>query len=116
MVLFKTTNMKVDKLTKQITKLLSHHEQKWTNEQKQKLKEQIQLKLAKGKKAKDYSKCLLKECKTWAGPFTSTTELQDTLKKHPDIEHKIVKTKMAYYVHSNKLKKLPDQSFSDSME
>ena len=39
MILFKTTNMKVDKLTKQITKLLSHHEQKWTKEQKQKLKE-----------------------------------------------------------------------------
>ena len=47
MVLFKSDNVKVDRLTKKITKLLAHHEQKWTKEQKQKLKEQIQLKLAK---------------------------------------------------------------------
>ena len=73
---------------------------------KSELKEQIQLKLAKGRKAKDYSKCLLQECKTWGGPFTSTTELQGSLKKHPDIERKIVKTEMAYYVHFNKVEKI----------
>ena len=39
MVLFKSDNVKVDRPTKKITKLLSHHEQKWTKEQKQKLKE-----------------------------------------------------------------------------
>ena len=76
MVLFKSDNVKVDRLTEKITKLLSHHEQKWTKEQKQKLKERIQLKLAKGRKAKDYSKRLLQECKTWDGPFTSVSELQ----------------------------------------
>ena len=106
MVLFKSDNVKVDRLTKEITKLLSHHERKWTKEQKQKLKERIQLKLAKGRKAKDYSKRLQQECKTWGGPFTSVSELQNSLKKHPDIEHRIVKTEMAYYAHSNKVEKI----------
>ena len=111
MVLFKSDNVKVDRLTKKITKLLSHHEQKWTKEQKQKLEEQIQLKLAKGRKAKDYSKRLLQECKTWGGPFTSVSELQNSLKKHPDIEHRIVKTEVAYYTHSNKVEKIARPDF-----
>ena len=49
---------------------------------------------------------MLQECKTWGGPFTSITELQDILKKHLDIEHKIVKTEMTYYAHSNKVEKI----------
>ena len=31
---------------------------------------------------------------------------KNSLKKHPDIEHRIVKTEMAYYAHSNKVEKI----------
>ena len=70
MVLFKVTDMKVDKLTKQISKLFSHRKKNWTQEQKQRLGERIQQKLVKGRKGKDYGKHLLQECKTWGGPFS----------------------------------------------
>ena len=32
--------------------------------------------------------------------------MQNSLKKHPDIEHRIVKTEMACYAHSNKVEKI----------
>ena len=32
--------------------------------------------------------------------------MQNSLKKYPDIEHRIVKTEMAYYAHSNKVEKI----------
>ena len=40
------------------------------------------MKTEKGKKAKDYCKNLLHDCKTWSGPCTSADELCMAIREH----------------------------------
>ena len=52
----------------------------------------------------------LQACKSWGGPATTPDELDDILKKHADIEEKIVKTELTYYIktHEAERKVNPD--------
>ena len=108
MVLYKTNKkmIKVDKVTRKLALALSINEEKWNEKQMVKFKERIELKLKKASKAKDYTKKLLQECKSWGGPCTTMGELQYVLKGKPDQEKTIVKTELAYYAHTHKADKI----------
>ena len=63
-------------------------------------------KLKKGARAKDYTRKLLQNCKSWGGPATSTEELKKSLQEKPDQQVTIVKTELAYHVHTHKAGKI----------
>ena len=63
--------MKVDKVTKRITEVLAEREKKWCADQATKMKARIEEKLKKAAKQKDYTKKLLRDCKSWRGPADS---------------------------------------------
>ena len=67
--------------------------------------ERLELKLKKAQKAKDYTRKLLQDCKSWGGPCTSVDELRYIL-KGKDQQQQIVKTEMAYYAHTHKADKI----------
>ena len=103
MVLYKLKkDTKVDKISRKISVLLSEREAKWNEKQQLKLKERLEVKLKKATKSKDYTKKLLQNCKSWGGPCTSIDELRLILNNKGDQEIFIVKTELAYYVHTHK--------------
>ena len=63
--------MKIDKITKHITGVLAERERKWSKDQAIKMKARIEEKLLKAANQKDYTKKLLRECKSWKGPADS---------------------------------------------
>ena len=72
MMLYKSKRaMKVDKVTKRITEVLAEREKKWCADQATKMKARIEEKLKKAAKQKDYTKKLLRDCKSWRGPADS---------------------------------------------
>ena len=107
MVLYKSKNeIKLDKLSKKLPIILSNRETNWNILQQEKLKRKLEEKLKKSSKAKDYTKNLLQNCKSWGGPCTTVEELQQILKKKSDRDVHIVKTELAYYAHTLKADKL----------
>ena len=68
--------------------------------------QKIQLKIEKGKKAKDYCTNMLQFCKTWFWPSTSADELHVTSREHSEKDVFIAKAEMAYYADTHKTKKL----------
>ena len=76
-------------------------EDKLKEEQKEKLKERLEQKLEKAKKSKDYTRRLLKDCKSWGGPCTSVDELKNVL-VGKDTQVKRLPKEMAYYAHTHK--------------
>ncbi|KAG1715052.1 Myosin-VIIa [Nymphon striatum] len=81
-------------------------EAQWDVLQHEKLKTRLEAKLNKSKKSEDYTKKLLQNCKSWRGPCTSLEELQQILKEKSDQNVQIVKTELAYYVHTHKADKI----------
>ena len=72
MMLYKSNKaMKIDKITKHITGVLAERERKWSKDQAIKMKARIEEKLLKAANQKDYTKKLLRECKSWKGPADS---------------------------------------------
>ena len=63
-------------------------------------------KLKKSARAKNYTWKLLQNCKSWGGSATSTEELKPSLQEKPDQQVTIVKTELAYYVHTHKADKI----------
>ena len=107
MVLYKRKKeIKLDKVSKKIALILGDREVKWTDSQKQKLKERVQKKLNKAIQAKDYTAELLRKCKAWGGPCTSVDELSTAIKNKPDQEEDIVKAEMAYYCRTHRMDKI----------
>ena len=96
----------VDKIVRNITKLLDVRGQKWDEKQKGKLKQRLQEKANKAARAKDYAKELLKDCKAWGGPCASCEDLLAVLSSRPDKSELIVKTEMAYYAQAHKQEKI----------
>ena len=103
MQLYKGKQNLVDPLSRKVTKMLEEREKNWNAAQKIKFKERIELKLKAAIKVKGYSKKLLKDCKTWGGPCTSSEELFNVIKTQPEY---IVKTEMAYFSHTHKSEKI----------
>ena len=89
-----------------MSSILSERETTWNENQKIKLKERIEWKLKKASKAKDYTKQLLQNCKSWGGPCTSVDELEKIIKEKPGKQEIIVKNEMAYYAHTHKTDKI----------
>ena len=58
--------------------------------------------LAKKQRNVNYVPNLAKTCKTWGGPCCSAEELKRVLEKNGDIDKKIVKTELSFYVHTHK--------------
>lgn len=107
MVLYKTkSKIKVDKISKQIAEMLNQREEKWNQSQQEKLKRRLEEKLKKSARAKDYTRKLLQNCKSWGGPATTVEELKQSLQEKPDLQVTIVKTELAYYVHTHKADKI----------
>ena len=107
MVLYKSKSkeIKVNRISRTISLILSEQETIWNEKQQIKLKERLELKLKKAQKAKDYTKKLLQDCKSWGGPCTSVDELHQVL-IGKDTQNRILKTEMAYYVHTHKADKI----------
>ena len=102
MVVFKLTkSVKVTRILRKISEILSSRELKWDAEQKQKLKNKIEEKLEKVKKSQDYTSKLLKDSKSWGGPCTSDDELISILHCNLQKQEQIVKTELAFYSHSH---------------
>ena len=53
----------------------------------------------------EYVKKLLKLCKSWGGPCTNPTEIQVCLQNKSDIEQKLVKTELSYYIHTHQFQR-----------
>ena len=93
MVLYKAKKkvFKLNRISTKISLILSGRETVWNEKQDIKLKERLQLKLQKAEKAKDYTKKLLQDCKSWEGPSTTMDELRNSL-RGKDNQFKILKT------------------------
>ena len=65
----------VNKIVRNITKLLDVRGWKWDEKEKGKLKQRLQEKVNKALRAKDYAKKLLKDCKAWGGLCASCEDL-----------------------------------------
>ena len=85
--------------------ILAERETKWNATQDMKMKEMFEQKLKKSQKAKDYTRNLLEDCKSWGGPIISTDELRYILQGKDNL-HQILKTEMAYYAHMHKADKI----------
>ena len=75
MVLYKSKEVKIKNLSRKISLILSDRERNWNQNRTMKLNERLDLKLKKLKKAMDYTRKLLQDCKSWGGPCTSVDEL-----------------------------------------
>ena len=109
MVLYKTkSEIKADKISKKIAQfeILSQREERWNQSQQKKLKQRLKEKLKKSARAKDYTLKLLQNYKSWGDPATSIEELKQSLQEKPDQQVTIVKTELAYYVHTHKADKI----------
>ena len=93
---------KIDKISKKISSALNTREIIWNEDQRRKRKERIQSKLQKSAHAKDYQKKLLNDCKSWLGPCTPMDELMKVIRNNGDRSEFIVKTELAYCIHSHK--------------
>ena len=107
MIIYKTKKqVKLDKLSRKITEILSNRETKWDDHQELKLKERLDAKLKKCAKSKDNTRKLLDNYKSWGGPCTPIEELDQILKERSELEEHIVKTELAYYNHTHKADKI----------
>ena len=102
MVLANAEVKDIEKSARAIQDALQDMIKSWTEKQKdihlQKLKEKI----AKKKKNVDLVLRLIETCKSWGGPCCSLQELQKVRKSNPDLDEKIVKTELQFYVHTHK--------------
>ena len=107
MVLYKSKSkeIKVNRISRKISLILSERETIWNEIQQIKLKERLELKLKKAQKVKEYTRKLLQDCKSWGGPCTSVDELHQVL-IGKDTQNQILKTEMAYYAHTHKADKI----------
>ena len=67
MVLYKSKSkvIKINRISRKISLILADRETVWNDKQQMKLKERLELKLKNAQKAKDYTKKLLQDCKSW---------------------------------------------------
>ena len=106
MTLIKSNNLKIDRLSRKLSAILSTNENLWVGEQKEKLKQRIIAKIEKGNKMKDNTKKLLVDCKSWGGPFTNSKELGYALHNRPALQEFITKTELSYYIKTHKQDKM----------
>ena len=107
MVLYKTKGeIKFDKISKKIAEILNQREERWNQSQQKKHKQRLEEKLKKSARAKDYTRKLLQNCKSWGGPATSIKELKQSLQEKSDQQVTLIKTELAYYVHTHKVDKI----------
>ena len=74
----------------------------WYSSQKELQHQVMEKKLSKKQKNVDYVLNLAKTCKQWGGPCCSVDELKEVLRKNGDIDKKIVKTELSFYIHTHK--------------
>ena len=75
MALYKSKTGLVQNITKQVKHVLQVWETKWYAQQKMLMKVRIQAQFEKLNNQKDYSRKLLKDCKSYQGPCVSADEL-----------------------------------------
>ena len=66
------------------------------------------MKLKKAKKAKDFTRRLLQDCKSWGGPATTPEELEVIL-KGKDNQQKVLRTELLYFVNTHKSDKITNK-------
>ena len=82
---------KLDQISKRISLILADRETKWHAAQEVKLRERLEMKLKKLKKANDYTIKLLKDFEPWGGPASYADELHCT-RTGKDNQQQILKT------------------------
>ena len=100
--------IKIDKVSKMINLALMSREVSWNDIQKSKMKTRIEEKLKKAHKAKDYTRRLLQDCKSWGGPATTPEELEVIL-KGKDNQQKVLRTELLYFVNTHKADKIANK-------
>lgn len=95
---------------KAMTKLLNKREENWTRQQKALQIKKIEEKIELARKQSQYVNKLLVNCKSWCGPVSSVSELQEVILKHHDKAETIVKTELAYYKHTHRQEAIANPS------
>ena len=102
MVLHGAERKDLSSQTSKIRKELAAMNVTWYTSQKELQQQVMEKKLSKKQKNVDYVLNLAKTCKQWGGPCCSVDELKEVLRKNGDIDKKIVKTELSFYVHTHK--------------
>ena len=100
------TDVKIDKVSRKLSILLSNHETSWNIGQQEKLKARLQEILKKSAKAKNFTKRLLQNYKSWDGPCTPVEELYEIIRGKPDQQVQIVKNEFTYFAQTHKAVKI----------
>ena len=107
MVLHKADAKSLDKKAALIHKEIAEMNVNWFTSQKELQLHKIKEKMAEKHKNVDYVLILTETCKSWRGPCCSLEELKSLLlKRNPDIEKKIIKTELSFYVSTHKVDRL----------
>ena len=86
MTVYKSDHVTIHKVTSNIEKVLDERERRWMEEQKILTKDRLQRACDSALKAEEYTHVLLHKCKSWGGPFTSITELEEYVLQSQDDE------------------------------
>ena len=89
-------------IAKQVKKVLPARETKWNAQQKMLMKARIEAKFENLNNQKNYSRKLLKNCKSWGGLCVSAEELEIILLAKSDNQDRIVNAKLAYFRQNHK--------------
>ena len=105
-VLAKSNTAVIESTTRKINSILKEEEEDCTAEQKILQALRIQQKIAESKTTCDYTRRLLKSCKTWGDPVAIPNELEAIVSKHSDLAEKIVKTELSYYCRTHESQRI----------
>ena len=93
------TDVKIDKVSRKLSILLSNHETSWDVGQKKTERSQKDTKRLKVTKR-------LQNYKSWGGPCTPVEELYEIIRGKPDQQVQIVKNELTYFAQTHKAAKI----------
>ena len=93
----------VEKMTRDIAKVMDKSEQEWVKSQKLLTEEKLKRNVANAQKAEEYIRTLLQKCKVWGGPFTTVDELQKCVETQDETKLKsILRTELCFRRHTSR--------------
>ena len=102
MTLNKAGVVTVEKVTRDIAKVLDENELKWVEKQNILSQEKLQRNVAQAQQAVEYVHTLLQKCKVWGGPFTNVGEMKECIGTQNASKLKaILRTELSYRRHTS---------------